>query len=185
MNLIKTLIITIAVTSVLFVSEGFGFEGENLDTDEPNKPKLHPACKGVSYNAKSHKVWAEKFRRAYFIPDKAKEKHRHIVMCAVGPNHKTIMKANWKKIKKSILPDNHDLWIKIGICEQPGSGYMGVNWSHTGPTFQGGLGFWYGTWSGFKYPGMPSNAGYATWRQQMKVANRLLAMYGTSPWGCA
>ena len=108
-----------------------------------------------------------------------------MVTCAAGPNHKKAMKSHWKKIKKSVLPANHDLWVKIARCEQPGSGYMGVNWSHTGPTYQGGLGFWYGTWSGYKYPNMPSNAGYATWRQQMKVANRLLNMYGTSPWGCA
>lgn len=88
-------------------------------------------------------------------------------------------KAGHKK-----LPANHDLWVRIGRCEQPGNGYRGVNWSHHGPTYQGGLGFWYGTWQSFKVRGMPSNAGDATWRQQMWVANRLYARYGTSPWGC-
>lgn len=86
--------------------------------------------------------------------------------------------------KKKRLPKNHDLWIRIGRCEQPGSGYRGVNWSHPGPRYQGGLGFYSGTWAAFKEPGMPSNAGSATWRQQMWVANKLYARYGTSPWGC-
>lgn len=88
------------------------------------------------------------------------------------------------KAKKKRLPANHDLWLRIGRCEQPGRGYGGVNWSHHGPTYQGGLGFYSGTWASFKVPGMPANAGDATWRQQMWVANRLYARYGTSPWGC-
>jgi len=143
------------------------------------------ACDGKKRTAEHHWSWAKKLRGGYSIPGWAKDKHRFSVICAAGPNHRRVMQARWKKVKRSILPPNHDLWVRIGRCEQPGAGYQGVNWSHTGPTFQGGLGFWYGTWSGFKYPGMPSNAGYATWRQQMRVANRLYGMYGTSPWGCA
>lgn len=89
-----------------------------------------------------------------------------------------------KKKAKKRLPRNHDLWIRIGRCEQPGSGYRGVYWSHPGPRYQGGLGFYSGTWAAFKEPHMPANAGQATWRQQMWVANKLYARYGTSPWGC-
>lgn len=85
---------------------------------------------------------------------------------------------------KKRLPAHHDLWVRIGRCEQPGRGYKGINWSHKGPTYQGGLGFYSGTWQAFKEPGMPSNAGYATWRQQMWIANKLFRKYGTSPWGC-
>ena len=142
-------------------------------------------CKGKTRTAQQHWSWSKKLKGGYKIPGWAHQKHRFSVACAAGPNHKKVMQTRWKKVKRSQLPANHDLWVAIGRCEQPGSGYKGVNWSHTGPTFQGGLGFWYGTWSGFKYPNMPSNAGYATWRQQMKVANRLYRMYGTSPWGCA
>lgn len=87
-------------------------------------------------------------------------------------------------IAKKRLPARHDLWIRIGRCEQPGRGYKGIYWSHPGPTYQGGLGFYHGTWDAFKVKGMPDNAGDATWRQQMWVANRLYARYGTSPWGC-
>ena len=90
-----------------------------------------------------------------------------------------------KKAKpKKRLPRNHDLWVRIGRCEQPGSGYKGIYWSHPGPRYQGGLGFYSGTWAAFKEPWMPSNAGAASWRAQMQVANKLYARYGTSPWGC-
>ena len=145
------------------------------------------ACDGHdhTHSFENYKKWAKKFRGASSLPKRARERHRHQVMCAAGPGHQKAMIALWKKIRRSILPPNHDLWIRIGRCEQPGSGYRGVYWSHPGPTYQGGLGFWYGTWDAFRYPGMPENAGDATWRQQMKVANRLLRMYGTSPWGCA
>ena len=82
------------------------------------------------------------------------------------------------------LPQNYSLWIKIGRCEQPGSGYRGVYWSHPGPTYQGGLGFYYATWDYYKPKGYPADAGQATWRQQMRVANRVAAKVGFTAWGC-
>lgn len=97
------------------------------------------------------------------------------------PKYGTVVAVAKAKRK---LPMRHDLWVRIGRCEQPGAGYKGINWSHHGPTYQGGLGFYSGTWAAFKVKGMPANAGDATWRQQMWVANRLYARYGTSPWGC-
>jgi len=81
------------------------------------------------------------------------------------------------------VPANHDLWVKVGKCEQPGDGYKGVNWSHRGPAFQGGLGFAASSWDAYKPKGYPDNAGDATWRQQMIVANRLWARAGWG-WGC-
>jgi hypothetical protein len=157
------------------------------DPGPPSGPPQIRLCDGHGHlhKASSHRKWSQRYWRAYSIPRSARKKHQHQLGCAVGPNHRSVMKARWAKVKRSVLPRNHDLWIRIGRCEQPGSGYRGINWRHTGPTYQGGLGFWYGTWSGFKYPGMPSNAGYASWRQQMRVANRLYDAYGTSPWGCA
>lgn len=158
--------------------------------DTSKKPEIKPEpvlCDGHAHRhtAKAHWRWAKKLIRSYSIPKWAREKHRHQAKCAIGPAHRKAMNARWRKVKRSVLPRNHDLWVRLGRCEQPGRGYKGINWSHTGPTYQGGLGFWYGTWSSFKFRGMPSNAGYATWRQQMKVANRLYDRYGTSPWGCA
>lgn len=112
-----------------------------------------------------------------------------LVCCiAMLPTSAFAIPVDSSKIKansaKKRLPSNHDTWVRIGRCEQPGNGYKGINWSHKGPTYQGGLGFWYGTWQTFKVKGMPNNAGYATWRQQMWVANRIYARYGTSAWGC-
>jgi hypothetical protein len=92
--------------------------------------------------------------------------------------------ASAAKVKRP-LPKRHAMWVRIGKCEQPGRGYKGVNWSHHGPAYQGGLGFAASTWQGFKDRSMPKNAGDASWRQQMQVANKLYARYGTSPWGCA
>lgn len=85
---------------------------------------------------------------------------------------------------KQPLPKRHALWVRIGRCEQPGRGYKGVRWNHPGPAYQGGLGFAASTWRAFKHSYMPANAGDASWRMQMQVANRLYARYGTTPWGC-
>ena len=81
------------------------------------------------------------------------------------------------------LPANHDLWLKVGRCEQPGKGYGGVNWSHHGPRYEGGLGFAKSSFDAYKPRGYPDNAGDATWRQQMITANRLWARAGWG-WGC-
>jgi len=158
-----------------------------LDPGQSPGPSQPVLCDGHAHlhTAQQHARWTKRLFRGYSVPKWAKRKHRHAVKCAVGPSHRLAMWKRWRKVKQSILPRNHDTWVRIARCEQPGSGYKGVNWSHKGPTYQGGLGFWYGTWTSFKFPSMPSNAGYATWRQQMKVANRLYDRYGLSPWGCA
>ena len=82
------------------------------------------------------------------------------------------------------MPKNWKTWIRIGRCEQPGRGAWGIRWNHPGPRYQGGLGFYSGTWDGFKPRGYPDNAGQATWRQQMNVANRVARSVGFSAWGC-
>lgn len=79
-----------------------------------------------------------------------------------------------------------DIWMAMGACEQPGNGVGGVNWSHRGPTYQGGLGFWYGTWASYggRILGI-SNAGDATPEEQIWVARRVRDAHGYSAWGCA
>ena len=136
------------------------------------------------YTFADHAEWSGSLFRAESIPKWASERHREHVTCSASRNHGQAMRVRWRKIKRSLLPANHDLWVRIGRCEQPGSGYRGVNWSHPGPTFQGGLGFWYGTWDGYKPSGFPADAGQATWRQQMIVANRVAAAVGFTAWGC-
>lgn len=151
-----------------------------------NSPKrcLSPADR---HSAKAHKRWTKKLRRGTSIPAKAKRRHAHQVRCAKSPAHRKAMRKQWRTLKRSLvepLPANHDLWLRIGRCEQPGSGYGGVNWSHPGPTYQGGLGFYNATWDGWKPAGYPADAGSATWRQQMIVANRVAASVGFTAWGC-
>jgi len=75
------------------------------------------------------------------------------------------------------------LWIRVGRCEQPGRGYMGVRWSHPGPKYEGGLGFFASSWDAYRPSYYPSNAGNATWQQQMVVASRLWDRAGWG-WGC-
>ena len=82
------------------------------------------------------------------------------------------------------MPAHWQLWVKMGRCEQPGRGAWGVRWNHPGPTYQGGLGFYHATWDGFKPRGFPNNAGQATWRQQMWVANIVARRVGFSAWDC-
>jgi hypothetical protein len=82
------------------------------------------------------------------------------------------------------MPAHWQLWVKMGRCEQPGKGAWGVRWSHPGPTYQGGLGFYHATWDGYKPRGFPNNAGQATWRQQMWVANIVARRVGYSAWSC-
>lgn len=91
--------------------------------------------------------------------------------------------ASAKSWGSKTKPKNHDLWLAVGRCEQPGREYGGVRWSHPGPTYQGGLGFYAASWDAFKPKGYPDNAGDATWRQQMIVAQRLYDAVGWG-WGC-
>jgi len=161
---------------------GWWFAGELNDADA--RPSNGPACEGHLHTAKRHR-WVLNLRGSETIPKWAQEKHGHAVRCAASPGHRQAMQNQWRRVQRSLLPPNHDLWVRIGRCEQPGSGYKGVNWSHPGPTYQGGLGIWYGNWDALKPKGYPADAGQATWRQQMIVANKLAGIYGVSAWGCA
>ena len=45
------------------------------------------------------------------------------------------------------MPKRWQPWVRIGRCEQPGSGTWGIYWRHPGPTYGGGLGVFQGTWN--------------------------------------
>lgn len=75
-------------------------------------------------------------------------------------------------------------WIAVGRCEQPGAGWMGVAWDTTSSTFSGGLGFYNGTWTSWGGGEFAPNAGLATPRQQMIVAERVMGSVGRGAWGC-
>ena len=109
--------------------------------------------------------------------------YSHALAPSVAQPVSSVPLAQEAKTKQK-RPAHHDLWVRIGRCEQPGRGYKGINWSHRGPAYQGGLGFAASTWAAFRLSFMARNAGDASWRHQMWVANRLYARYGTTPWGC-
>jgi hypothetical protein len=78
-------------------------------------------------------------------------------------------------------------WDRVARCEQP-DGAGGARWNHPGPRYQGGLGFYWGTWDWWarelgllrRYP----DAGDAPRLVQIRVAD-----YGRRVhrgyWGCA
>lgn len=79
-------------------------------------------------------------------------------------------------------------WDGIAQCE------TGGNWSMSGSSFSGGVGFANGTWSsamhgnwawkGLQDLGYSDNAGGATREQQIVVAERVYDEFGLSGWGC-
>jgi hypothetical protein len=69
-------------------------------------------------------------------------------------------------------------WDGIARCE------TGGNWSMSGSTFSGGLGFANTTWRGYGGGEFAPNAGQATREQQIVVAERVYADHGLSGWGC-
>lgn len=75
--------------------------------------------------------------------------------------------------------------IKIGRCEQPGDGMYGINWSHRGPRYQGGLGLYSATYLDNRPSGAPDNAGDATISQQLAAGRKIYYRYGFGAWGCA
>jgi hypothetical protein len=72
-----------------------------------------------------------------------------------------------------------DEWIRIGICE------TGLDWQWNSGTYQGALGFYYGTWDAYRPPNYPSEAYNAIPLQQMVVADRVEADVGITAWGCS
>lgn len=69
-------------------------------------------------------------------------------------------------------------WDGIAQCE------TASNWSMTGPTFSGGLGFYNGAWDDFGGREFARLAGQAKKDQQIIVAERIYARFGLSGWGC-
>jgi hypothetical protein len=71
------------------------------------------------------------------------------------------------------------VWDRIAACETQG------NWSMSGPSFSGGVGFANSTWSSFGGNEFAPNAGQATREQQIIVAERVRARVGMGACGCA
>ena len=72
-------------------------------------------------------------------------------------------------------------FVRLGRCEQPGNGKYGVNWSHQGPTWGGGLGIYKTSWN-------IANSPYKRWSGSMVetilVADAIRDRYSIkSAWG--
>lgn len=69
-------------------------------------------------------------------------------------------------------------WLNIARCE------TGIRWDWNSGTYQGGLGFYRGSWDQFRPAGYPTEAYLATPLQQMWVGELIFQRYGLSGWGC-
>jgi hypothetical protein len=148
-------------------------------------PTVPDDCRRAVTSA-DHRGWTSKLDdRHYEIPRWAKAKHRRSVRCAASPAGRAAMRRQWARAKRRVPVPNAEVWIRIGLCEQPGPGRWGIHWSFGPATYEGGLGFYAGTWDSYKPRGYPSSAAYATWRQQMTTANRVMRAVGITAWGCA
>jgi len=125
----------------------------------------------------------------------AKPCYKHKINPESGVSKSQCLKAHKKqkardKIKYPLNPTMRDLkkrvpdwwnFVKLGRCEQPGRGKYGVNWSHQGPTWGGGLGIYKTSWYIAKSP-------YKRWSGSMVetilVADAIRDRYSIkSAWG--
>jgi hypothetical protein len=73
-------------------------------------------------------------------------------------------------------------FVRLGRCEQPGYSKYGdgVNWSHSGPTWGGGLGIYRSTW-------FMANSPYELWSgdkwETILVADSIRDQVGITAWG--
>ena len=73
-------------------------------------------------------------------------------------------------------------FVKLGRCEQPGPSKYGdgVNWSHPGPTWGGGVGLYRQTWyaAGSPYPAFSGSR-----PETILVADAIRDRFGITAWG--
>jgi uncharacterized protein YabE (DUF348 family) len=70
-------------------------------------------------------------------------------------------------------------WDKLAECE------TGGNWAAPGPTWQGGVGIWYGNWISYGGTQYAPSAGQATREQQILIGMKIQKEHGWQAWGCA
>ncbi len=70
-------------------------------------------------------------------------------------------------------------WDKLAECE------TGGNWAAPGPTWQGGIGIWYGNWAAYGGTQYAPTAGQATREQQILIGMKIQKDHGWQAWGCA
>lgn len=68
------------------------------------------------------------------------------------------------------------VWDRLAECE------TGGNWRHHNSTYQGGLGFYHGSWDAYRPRRFPRDAHLASRTQQIVVGKRILADVGWGAW---
>jgi hypothetical protein len=81
---------------------------------------------------------------------------------------------------KKRVPDWYG-FVRLGRCEQPGSGMYGVSWGHPGPTYGGGTGIYKGTWYA---AGSPYRLWSSSIAEEILVADAIRDRFGITAWGC-
>ncbi len=71
-------------------------------------------------------------------------------------------------------------FVRLGRCEQPGSGRWGVAWGHQGPTYGGGTGIFRSTWY---TAGSPYTLWSASIPEEILVADAIRDRFGITAWG--
>lgn len=88
------------------------------------------------------------------------------------------VRAVWKTRldhARRITPRN-SVWDRLAKCE------TGGNWKHRNSTYQGGLGFYHGSWDAYRPRRFPRDAHLASREQQIVVGKRILADVGWGAW---
>lgn len=81
---------------------------------------------------------------------------------------------------KKRVPDWYG-FVRLGRCEQPGSGKWGVDWGNSGPTYGGGTGIYRGTWAA---SGSPYTVFSSSIAEEILTADAVRDRFGITAWGC-
>lgn len=98
--------------------------------------------------------------------------------------HRVVLAPAPSTTTTTLAPYDESHWIAIGRCEQPGTGYQGIDWSAAGwngtQYFEGGLGIRADLYQSIA----GKSALVSTPLEQMMTADIVLARYGPGAWGC-
>lgn len=94
------------------------------------------------------------------------------------PAYRTWVRAVWREHLSAARAevDVPVVWRRLAHCE------TGGNWKHRNSMYQGGLGFYYGSWDAYRPKGFPAEAYLATPADQVAVGKRIRADVGWGAW---
>jgi len=87
---------------------------------------------------------------------------------------RAVWKARLEHARRLARPNT--VWDRLARCE------TGGNWRHHNSTYQGGLGFYRGSWDAYRPRRFPRDAHLASREQQIVVGKRIVADVGWGAW---